>query len=743
MQHILQNLRPNFGYQIRVLLIPVLFSLFTNLASAQYTSIPDPNFELALIREGYDSDGNVNGHVLTSDISSVKDLDVFLSDITDLTGIQDFSSLQTLQCGSNSLTGSLNLSMLTHLTKIELWDNQLTSINVTGLTNLTYLDCYFNSISSLDVSTLTNLTYLDCSYNSLTSLDVRGLNSLNTFDCTANPALSRIVVTDLAAIPSSGWVKDATATYYPLATWNSAWYPAAPNATINAEIEDTYSEAADITALTLTVKDNATVTIPSGYNVKLTGALTIQAGSTFTLSNNSNLVQTDANSINSGVINVNRNSNALFRLDYTLWSSPVTGTQTLANFSPLTISTRFYTYNPITNLYDIASSASTFAKGTGYLIRMPNSDPKTGYDTGLATLNYPGIFTGVPNNGTVSLTGLTAGSYYAIGNPYPSTISADAFITANGITGPLYFWRKKNNLDQLTAPTTSYATYTKAGGTGTTSSNTADPIGITPSGIIQVGQGFIAKSTSTSIQFTNTMRLPNNANQILKIKNTVERNRIWLNLTNAAGAFSQMLVAYMTDATQGVDAAIDGKYFNDSSSALNSLLNNEEFVIQGRSLPFDGTDIVPLAFKTAINGNFTIAIDHVDGLFLGSQEVYLVDSKTGAETNLKAGAYNFTATAGVDNTRFSLKYQKTLNVDTPVMNDNSVTAYRNNGTLYITSRASVINNVKVFDIQGRLIAEQKNVKADTASIANLKSHQVLIVQISLEDNKIVSKKVLN
>ena len=722
MKHILHNLRPNFGYQRRVLLIPVLFSMFTNLASAQYTLIPDPIFEQELIDQGYDTDGIVNGQVLTDDIDDVTDLNFnYFSALEDLTGIQDFSSLVDLQCGNNFLTGSLDLSMLTNLTHVELWDNQLTSINVSGLTNL---------------------NFLDCSTNSLTSLDVRGSNNLTDFDCTNNDPALRIVVYDLATIPSD-WLEDDVNAYYPLATWrNSAWFPDLPTATINAEIEDDYSEDADITALTLTVKDNAT-TIPPGNNVNLTGALTIEAGSTFTLSSNSNLLQADATSINSGVINVNRNSNALYRLDYTLWSSPVTGTQTLANFSPLTFSTRFYTYNPSTNIYDVVSSASTFEAGTGYLIRMPNTDTKPGYDAGSATLNYPGIFTGVPNNGTVPLNGLTAGAYYAIGNPYPSTISADTFITDNGITEPLYFWRKKNNLNQLTAPTTSYATYTKAGGTGTTSSNTADPLVITPSGIIQVGQGFIVKPTSTSIQFTNSMRLPNNADQILKIKKTVERNRIWLNLTNAAGAFSQMMVAYMTGATQDVDAAIDGKYFNDSSSALNSLLNNEEFVIQGRSLPFDGTDIVPLAFKTAINGDFSIAIDHVDGLFLGSQEVYLVDSKTGTETNLKAGAYNFTATAGVDNARFSLKYQTTLKVDTPVMNDNSVTVYRNNGTLYITSRASVINNVKVFDIQGRLIAEQKKVKANTASIANLKSNQVLIVQISSEDNKVVSKKVLN
>jgi hypothetical protein len=49
----------------------------------------------------------------------------------------------------------------------------------------------------------------------------------------------------------------------------------------------------------------------------------------------------------------------------------------------------------------------------------------------------------------------------------------------------------------------------------------------------------------------------------------------------------------------------------------------------------------------------------------------------------------------------------------------------------------------VFDIQGRLVSEQKNVKSNTATISNLGLNQALIVQVSSEDNKVVSKKVVN
>jgi hypothetical protein len=356
---------------------------------------------------------------------------------------------------------------------------------------------------------------------------------------------------------------------------------------------------------------------------------------------------------------------------------------------------------------------------------------------------YPGVFTGVPNNGNVSLAGLTSGLYYAVGNPYPSTINADNFITENGITEALYFWRKTNNINQSTAPTTSYATYTSAGGVGT-EPNTGGGSGIIPNGTIQVGQGFIVKSTSTTLNFTNSMRTANNSNQILRTKNTVERNRIWVNLTTPAGAFSQTMVAYMTGATQGIDDAIDGRYFNDSSTALNSLLNDEEFVIQGRALPFDGTDVVPLAFKTEVAGDFTIAIDHVDGLFSVSQDIILKDNTTGAETDLKAGAYTFTAGAGVDNARFSLKYQRNLGVDVAAFNENNVTVYKNKGILYVNSGSVAIANIKVYDVQGRLLVELKNVNATSTMIKDLKvAQQVLVVKITSQENTVVTKKVVN
>jgi hypothetical protein len=223
----------------------------------------------------------------------------------------------------------------------------------------------------------------------------------------------------------------------------------------------------------------------------------------------------------------------------------------------------------------------------------------------------------------------------------------------------------------------------------------------------------------------------------------VENNRIFLNATNATGDFSQMAINYATGATQGVDV-FDAKYFNDGAIALNSVLDNADYVIQGRALPFDGTDEVPLSFKVATAGTYSIAIDHVDGLFTTNQDVILKDNVTGAETNLKAGAYAFAADAGASSSRFVLKFQKTLGTTTPEFTENSVIINTKKGIIHINSGAITMKNVQLFDMNGRLVFKKDNVNQSEMTIDGSRfAKQVLIVKITSDDKKEVCKKVVN
>lgn len=81
-----------------------------NTASfAQITLIPDTNFEQALIDLGIDSDGTINGQVLTSDIENVLSLNLDHKGVQDLTGIEGFEALEILNVNGNELT-ALNVS---------------------------------------------------------------------------------------------------------------------------------------------------------------------------------------------------------------------------------------------------------------------------------------------------------------------------------------------------------------------------------------------------------------------------------------------------------------------------------------------------------------------------------------------------------------------------------------------------------------------------------------------------------
>lgn len=538
-------------------------------------------------------------------------------------------------------------------------------------------------------------------------------------------------------------------------TWNgSTWSNGVPTTVKAAIFEGHYASPIDATIDVLNMKsltlNTGDVVINALDNINVRGAVVVNGG-TLTIKSNANLYQTGSDA-NTGNITVERDSNPLFRLDYTLWSTPVATAlgQTLSSFSGDTFSTRFHTLNPSNNNYvAVVPSITNFETGKGYLIRMPNgSGMSTAYNAGTEFATFNGKFTGVPNNGTITISGLTADKFNAIGNPYPSTIEADKFILANPGVGPLYFWRKKND-----ASKTSYASYTIAGGVANIG---GDPTNlIVPNGTIQVGQGFIVNPTGTTIIFNNDMRKLKNENQILKTT-SIQKNRIWLNLTDNSVSIAapvsnavskhtnQMMVAYMTNATLGVDDAIDGLYYNDYQTALTSLISGDEYIIQGRPVPFDGTDVVPLAFKTTTDGNFIIAIDHVDGLFSGSQDIVLKDNTTGVETDLKAGPYTFAATAGVDNARFSLKYQKTLKVNAYAFNDNSVNLYKNEGTMHIKSSESAIDKVKIYDISGRLIFEKSKVNANETTIESAKfGKQILVVEITSENQIKVSKKLVN
>ncbi|MXN93350.1 hypothetical protein GR160_19170, partial [Flavobacterium sp. Sd200] len=178
-----------------------------------------------------------------------------------------------------------------------------------------------------------------------------------------------------------------------------------PTATSNVTIANVTNAPVIATGTTafannLTVNIGATLTVNTGATLSVEN--TVTNNGVLAVLNNAALLQSTAATTNSntGNVTVIKNSNALFRLDYTLWSSPVSGTQTLGEFSPQTTVGRFYEYGIDAGVeqYLIVPPTTTFTAAKGYLIRMPNGNLSVpGYNAGSTSYSYIGSFVGTPN----------------------------------------------------------------------------------------------------------------------------------------------------------------------------------------------------------------------------------------------------------------------------------------------------------------------------------------------------------
>ncbi|NMH89647.1 T9SS type B sorting domain-containing protein [Flavivirga algicola] len=158
----------------------LVFVLLSCIGISQNTSIPDPNFEQALIDLGVDSDGIINGTVLTADISTETSLNIENYNIQNLSGIEEFSALEELFCGNNQLA-NIDVTQNSNLQIFWCESNQLTNLDVTQNPGLISLRCENNALANLDVTQNPNLNVLACENNQLTSLNVSQNTTLSRF----------------------------------------------------------------------------------------------------------------------------------------------------------------------------------------------------------------------------------------------------------------------------------------------------------------------------------------------------------------------------------------------------------------------------------------------------------------------------------------------------------------------------------------------------------------------------------
>ncbi|WP_417619434.1 T9SS sorting signal type C domain-containing protein [Oceanihabitans sediminis] len=506
----------------------------------------------------------------------------------------------------------------------------------------------------------------------------------------------------------------------------------------------------------LTVNSGFTATVDSNDYIHVHHSL--NNNGTFNILDSGSLIQVDDAGVNTGNISMLRNTQ-IRRLDYVYWSSPVSGFN-VNNISPGSPTSLIFRWGPTdTNANGtqgnwINAAGEIMEPGLGYIVRGPSSYTNT------AAIYTAEFNNGVPFNGwitrNVSRGDISANEdddWNLLGNPYPSAINALEFLnnTVNtaALDGFVNIWTH-GTLPSSAIPDPFYEDfvynytsddYITYNGTGTTNG----PSGF--NGYIAAGQSFMVNmnngpAATLPVEFRNNMRDKSYDNTQFYRNGSIEKHRIWLDLAPENRPATRILVGYVENATQERDRLYDA--ITDTQNFY-SLINNERFVIQGRALPFQDTDVVPIGVKIASPGNYTFAIAYVDGLFeTENQNIYIKDKHLGYIHNISNAPYSFSIEAGEFNDRFEIVYRENaLSTEENELNTGlTIIELQDGDVQFQVSNNVEIKNVKIYDVLGRLLYNLQGNRSTEVYNLNKLSQSTYIAKITLSNGIVISKKAV-
>lgn len=527
-----------------------------------------------------------------------------------------------------------------------------------------------------------------------------------------------------------------------------SWSNGFPSEAKEVTFTEDYSNLTTANSCTCAIQEGKKVTLLSGNTLKIEFDYT--GSGTLILNDTASLYQDDDEIVNGGVAQVIRKSSPVLQFDYTYWSSPVAN-QKLIDVSPNTLKDKFFSYNYQLKDWNLENPSGSMILGKGYIIRGPQHFSST------VASRFEALFKGIPNNGKISQGLGDTDTFNLIGNPYPSAINADLFLEKNSenIRGTLYFWTHNTPIANYQYTSDDYAVYNLLGGVGTRAALSSGINETIPDGTIASGHAFFTVSKNIgTVTFNNSMRITGRNSIFFKSdtnsKNTqksgIEKHRLWLNLENTKGAFKQILIGYiqkssdLTADTDGYNAeSFNGNHYVD----FYSILEKSNLVIQGSGRPFAISDSVSLGYTTTLEGDFTIKIDHLDGLFK-NLEIYIEDKMLKVIHNLQKGPYLFKTSKGTFNERFIIRYtDKSLKNRSFGKTEESILLTVKGGSVKVHSTKEKIQEMAVFDISGKLIYTKKTIDALESELPNLQlNNQILLLKITLENNYTTTRKIV-
>lgn len=572
------------------------------------------------------------------------------------------------------------------------------------------------------------------------------------------------------------------------------------------QVRHNITETANSTDLGMFVDPGITITmnndtkIQNDWYLKLDGRIDLQGRSQLVQTANSELDVTSAGSIERD----QQGQSNMYNYNY--WCSPVGALSTTANNTAYTVSgvmrdaTNPNSIQPITWTSGYNGEAtSPITLSSYWIFKFQNLSPlyanwgavghngilqaAQGYTmkgTNASTLTQNYAFVGKPNNGTIT-SPIAGGNLNLAGNPYPSALDADAFISANtaAMTGALYFWEhyNTNTSHNLLDYQGGYAARNLVGGTPPVAPAGISGLGTSsriPSRFIPVGQGFLVYGSATggTLTFNNSQRTfvrEDNPSSNPLFRNTngapiADRSfdnredeftdngnfaKIRLGFNSVNGYHRQILLGFMDNlATEGFDNGYDAPQLDSQPNDLYFAIPGSKLVIQGVDA-FNPNKILPLSVKNAALGNVQFTLDATEN-FDENQNIYIHDNLTNEYHDIRNEHFEVNLPVGTFDDRFSLRFSSTsLGTSDFELSKEVIVKFTNSNDMITITNATaeaIVEEVSLFNMLGQSIrswdvenADQNKIQIPVSNI----SAGTYIVKVHTNKGDLTTKIIID
>ena len=550
----------------------------------------------------------------------------------------------------------------------------------------------------------------------------------------------------------------------------------------------------------VTITMNNDTKLQNGWYLKLDGKIDLE--------NRSQLIQTEKSELDptsTGHIERDQQGQSN-RFNYNYWSSPVSsinnstinhgytvagvmkdgtnpnnpinmawvsGINNPVTSNPITLSSywifKFQNLTPIYANWASVGQNGALLAGQGFTLK----------GSGAATPTQNFTFVGKPNNGEIT-SFVSANNLNLSGNPYPSALDANEFISQNlgSINGTLYLWEHfpTNNTHNLAGYQGGYATRNLVGGTAPVSPSEVSGLGSStriPGRFIPVGQGFFVRGNDTggTVVFNNSQRLfvkenNTNSNSLFRLNQNQTTNeeenvgnnqedeytedeykRVRIGFNSYNNFHRQLLIGFMDElATEEIDLGYDAIHIDNQPNDMYFLHNGVKLIIQGESY-FDVSKTYPLGVKTQAAGTVQFTLDGTENV-AEDTDIFIHDKSTGLYHSIKNEHFSIDLPQGEIHNRFELTFNNgTLSTGDYDLDNEIAVAFTNAQNL-LTIKNNLtdvtVETVSIFTILGQTLATW-NVENETQTNISLPVSQAstgtYIVRVQTTAGTI-SKKII-